>query len=73
MPTSSFFDYAMAEQGGKKTKAFLEEMKAYIPYEQLEKLLIEEGIYRPKQKEEGGRLPYPSCVLMHCFYSLGTV
>ncbi len=54
MPTPSFFDDAMADQGGKKTRAFLEEMKAYIPYEQLEKLLIEEGIYRPKQKGEGG-------------------
>ena len=41
MATLSFFDYAMVDQGGKKTRAFLEEMKAYIPYERLETLLIE--------------------------------
>ena len=34
---TQFFDYAMADQGGRKTRAFLEEMKAYIPYERLEK------------------------------------
>ena len=41
MATPSFFDYAMADQGEKKTRAFLEEMKAYIPHERLETLLIE--------------------------------
>ena len=50
MQTPTFFDFAMAEQGGRKTRAFLEEMKAYIPYDRLEKLLIEEGVYRPKKK-----------------------
>ena len=68
MPTPSFFDYAMADQGGRKTRAFLEEMKAYIPYERLEKLLIEEGVYRPKREGEGGRPPYPSCVLLGALF-----
>jgi len=49
MQTPSFFDYAIADQGGKKSRAFLEEMKIYIPYDRLEKLLIEEGVYRPKK------------------------
>ncbi len=68
MQTPTFFDYAMAEQGGKKTRAFLEEMKAYIPYERLEELLIEEGVYRPRKKGEGGRPPYPSSVLLGALF-----
>ena len=49
----------------RKTRAFLEEMKAYIPYERLEKLLIEEGVYRLKRKGQGGgSSPYPSSVLL---------
>ena len=53
MATPSFFDYAMADQGRKKTRAFLEEMKAYIPYERLETLLIEEGGVSPKKRRSG--------------------
>ena len=68
MQTPSFFDYAMADQGGRKTKAFLEEMKKYIPYESLEKLLIKEGIYRPKEERKGGRPPYPSSVLLGALF-----
>jgi len=68
MQTPSFFDYIVADQGGRKTKAFLEEMKRYIPYEQLEKLLIKEGIYRPKQKGAGGRPPYRSSVLLGALF-----
>ena len=68
MHAPSFFDYAMENQGGKKTKAFLEEMKAYIPYEQLEQLLIKEGIYRPRQKGQSGRPSYPSSVLLGALF-----
>ena len=68
MQTPSFFDFAMADQGGKKTRVFLEEMRAYIPYERLEKLLIEEGVYRPKKEGEGGRPPYPSSVLLGALF-----
>ncbi len=56
MSTPSFFDFAMENQGGKKSIKFLEEMKAHIPYEALEKLLIEEGVYRPKEAGKPGRL-----------------
>ena len=66
--TPSFFDYAMIHEGGKKTQAFLEEMKAYIPYERLEKLLIEEGVYRPKQPGEGGRPSYPASVMLGALF-----
>ncbi|WP_457605989.1 hypothetical protein [Nitratifractor sp.] len=61
MSTPSFFDYALQDQGGKKSRKFLEEMKAYIPFEALEELLIEEGVYRPKQpgraEQKGQSLP----------------
>jgi len=30
----TLFDYAMQNQGGKRSMKFLEEMKAYIPYEE---------------------------------------
>ena len=68
MSAPSLFDYAMENQGGKKTRAFLEEMKTYIPYERLEKLLIKEGIYRPKRKGEGGRPPYPAKVILGALF-----
>ena len=35
MSTVSFFDFAMEDQGGKRSMKFLEEMKAYIPYERI--------------------------------------
>ncbi|WP_187647584.1 hypothetical protein [Nitrosophilus labii] len=55
MQILSFFDYAIQEQGEKRTIKFLEEMKKNIPYEELEELLIKEGVYRPKVAEEKGR------------------
>jgi len=68
MSLPSLFDYVMENQGGKKTIAFLEEMKSYIPYERLEELLIKEGIYRPKRKGKGGRPPYPAKVLLGALF-----
>ena len=68
MSTPSFFDFAMENQGGKKSMKFLEEMKAYIPYEAIEKLLIKEGVYRPKKAGEPGRPPYPCDVLMGALF-----
>lgn len=68
MSTPSFFDFAMENQGGKKSIKFLEEMKAHIPYEALEKLLIEEGVYRPKEAGKPGRPPYPSKVLLGALF-----
>ena len=64
MQTPSFFDFAMENQGGRKSRKFLEEMKAYIPYESLEALLIKEGVYRPKEPGKPGRPPYRCSVLL---------
>jgi len=44
MEALSFFDYAIKDMGEKKTMKFLEEMKKHIPYEEIEKLLIQEDI-----------------------------
>ena len=68
MRNPSFFDFVIKSQGGKRTKAFLEEMKRYIPYNRLERLLIKEGVYRPKAKAKGGRPPYPSSVLLGALF-----
>ena len=65
-PASSITQWQI--KAGKKTRAFLEEMKAYIPYERLEKLLIEEGVYRPRKEGHGGRPPYPSSVLLGALF-----
>ena len=68
MSTPSFFDYAMENKGGKKSLKFLEEMKAHIPYEALERLLIEEGVYKPKEPGSPGRPPYPSKILLGALF-----
>ena len=68
MQTPSFFDYAMRHQGGRKSTKFLEEMKTYIPYEAIEELLIQEGVYRPKKKGTPGRPPYPCKVLVGALF-----
>jgi len=39
----SFFDHAMKYQGGKKSMKFLNEMKEIIPFEAIEKILIEKN------------------------------
>lgn len=49
----SFFDYALEYKGGKKSTKFLAEMKELIPFEQIEKLLIEKGIYKPNKGKQG--------------------
>ncbi|WP_457596271.1 transposase [Hydrogenimonas sp.] len=68
MRAPSFFDYAMQNQGGKRTRKFLAEMKAYIPYDRLEALLIKEGVYRPKHPGQPGRPPYRSSVLLGALF-----
>ena len=42
----SFFDHAMKYQGGKKSMKFLTEMSEIIPFEAIEKILIEKNIYK---------------------------
>ena len=49
----SFFDYALEYKGGKKSTKFLGEMKELIPFEQIEKLLIEKSIYKPNKGKQG--------------------
>ena len=49
----SFFDYAMEYQGGKKSTKFLSEMKELIPFEAIEKLLVEKSIYKPNKGKQG--------------------
>lgn len=68
MQTPSFFDYAMTDQGGPRSRAFLDEMKQQIPYERLETLLIDAGVYRPHRKGQGGRPPYRSSVLLGALF-----
>ena len=50
---TSFFDYSLQYQGGKKSTKFLSEMKELIPFEQIEKLLIEKSIYKPNKGKQG--------------------
>ena len=50
---TSFFDYALEYKGGKKSTKFLSEMKELIPFETIEKLLIEESIYKPNKGKHG--------------------
>ncbi len=49
----SFFDYAIQSKGGKKTDSFLAEMKKNIPFDEIEKKLIEVGIYKPNEGQQG--------------------
>jgi len=58
-----FFDYFMKDKGGKKTKDFLERMKQLIPFKDIEKLLIKEGIYKPN-KGKTGRPSIPARILI---------
>ena len=43
-------------------------MKKYIPYKEIEELLIKEGVYKPKVAEKKGRPPYPSKVLVGALF-----
>ena len=68
MEAPTFFDYALQNQGGRRTTKFLEEMKKHIPYEEIEELLIKEGVYKPKVAGKKGRPPYPSKVLIGALF-----
>jgi len=68
MSNPSFFDYAMQDQGGRRSRKFLSEMKAFIPWEALEKMLIDKGAYRPREKGRAGRPPYRSSVLLGALF-----
>ena len=68
MEAPSFFDYMIENQGGKRTTKFLEEMKKHIPYDELEELLIKEGIYKPKTSRKKGRPPYSIKTLLGALF-----
>lgn len=59
----SFFDYALQYQGGKRSSKFLSEMKELIPFEAIEKLLIENGVYKPNRGKQG-RPSIPARILI---------
>jgi len=59
----SFFDHAMKYQGGKKSMKFLNEMSKIIPFEVIERILIEKNIYKPN-KGKIGRPSIPSKILV---------
>ena len=59
----SFFDHAMKYQGGKKSMKFLNEMSEIIPFDAIEKILIEKNIYKPN-KGKTGRPSIPSKILV---------
>ena len=63
----SFFDHAMQYQGGKKSMKFLNDMKEIIPFEAIEKILIEEGIYKPN-KGKSGRPSIPAKILIGALF-----
>ncbi len=66
----SFFDYAIEYQGGKKSNKFLGEMKEIIPFEKIEDILIQEGIYKKKTDKKVGRLQIPAKVLLGALFLL---
>ena len=64
----SFFDQAMQYHGGKKSMKFLNEMKEIIPFDRLESILIEEGLYKPKVGLKGGRPQTPAKILLGALF-----
>ena len=50
---SSFFDEAISNEGGLKSKKFLSEMKSLIPFKEIESLLIKHQIYKPNEGKAG--------------------
>lgn len=63
MSQPSFFDYALEYKGGKRSSKFLSEMKELIPFDAIEKLLIEKKIYKPN-KGQKGRPSIPARILI---------
>ena len=63
----SFFDHAMKYQGGKKSMKFLNEMSEILPFEAIEKILIEKNIYKPN-KGKTGRPSIPSKILVGALF-----
>jgi len=63
----SFFDYVLEYQGGKRSTQFLSEMKPLIPYDVIERVLIEKGIYKPNKGKQG-RPSIPASTLVGALF-----
>lgn len=63
----SFFDYALEYQGGRRSTQFLSEMKPLIPYDAIEVILIEKGIYKPNKGKQG-RPSIPASTLVGALF-----
>lgn len=63
----SFFDYALEYQGGKRSTQFLSEMKPLIPYDAIERVLIEKEIYKPNRGKQG-RPSIPASTLLGALF-----
>jgi transposase, IS5 family len=63
----SFFDYALEYQGGKRSTQFLSEMKVLIPFDAIEAILIEKGIYKPNKGKQG-RPSIPATTLIGALF-----
>ena len=63
----SFFDYAIEYQGGRRSSRFLSEMKALVPFDAIESMLVEKGIYKPN-KGKRGRPSIPARVLVGALF-----
>lgn len=69
----SFSDYTMGYQGCKKNTKFLSEMNDLIPFEGIEKLLIEKSIYKPNKGKQGKFSTPEKFLLVLLFYKIGMV
>ena len=63
----NFFDYVLSYQGGKKSMKFLNEMQELIPFDAIEKKLIEKNIYKPN-RGKCGRPSLPSKTLIGALF-----
>mgnify|MGYP001036227006 CR=1 FL=1 len=63
----SFFDYELERHGGRRSMLFLREMHKLIPWKEIERLLIERGIYKPN-KEKQGRRSIPASTLIGALF-----
>ena len=63
----NFFDYVLSYQGGKKSMKFLNEMQELIPFDTIEKKLIEKNIYKPN-RGKCGRPSLPSKTLIGALF-----
>ena len=59
----NLIDYFVKDKGGRKTTDFLKRMEEIIPFREIEKMLIEYGVYIPNKKRKG-RPSIPARILI---------